>query len=260
MAQSASQEAGRPYSFLHIDIESVIVGKARSLLVHTVRAAGADALLFVDQDIVVPPHTIVALMDRNVPIVGGFYIGRRMPYLPQIYTTKGTEGYDVPLSTAITTPRDIYWAIVDYDVESADLLEVDAIGAGCLMIRREVIERMASLQAVDDKQLSSILERLKAYPADVSNPKGLSADEYNLLQEHVRVMDPWFEFLTDEGEDMYFCRKARNAGYKIYCDLSVKCLHLGTVPIEEGHFLFLKPQLQHQGGSDEHLDDPATDG
>ena len=259
MAQAASQEQNRPYTFLHVDIESIIVGKARSLLVYTALAAGADVILFVDQDIVVPPHAIVALMDRNLPIVGGFYIGRRMPYLPQIYTTEGTEGVPVPFTTAITTPRDTYWPIVDYPDEPI-LLEVDAIGAGCLMIRREVLEHLAELQKEEDARLQSLLEDLDEYLELSAGPFASAAPNINLLHEHVRVMDPWFEFLTDEGEDMYFCRKARGAGYKIYCDLSVKCHHLGMVPIEEGHFLFLKPQLQRTGDSNEHPDGPVGNG
>lgn len=243
VAQAASQTQNRPYTFLHVDIESIIIGKARSLLAQTAMLAEADVVLFVDQDVVVPPHTVVALMDRNLPIVGGFYIGRRMPYMPQIYTTEGTEGVKVPFSTSETTPRHTYWPIVDYP-DTPDLLEVDAIGAGCLMIRREVFERMAEQQEEEDARLVALMQELeKRLPKATWAKPGA----YELLQEHVRVMDPWFEFLTDEGEDMYFCRKARHLGYKIYVDLSVKCQHLGTVPVEEQHFLFIKPHLHKDG-------------
>jgi GT2 family glycosyltransferase len=225
----------RPYSFLHVDIETVIVGKARAMLAGVAMEVGADVALFVDQDVEVPPHAIVALMDRGLPIVGGFYISRREPYLPQIYTLKGTEGFSSTMPGAQTTPRDVYWPIIDYDPESADIMEVDAIGAGCLLVRREVFERLAEQQEREDARLVEVMQHLEGY---------LAKEDYDLLHEHVRVMDPWFEFLTDEGEDMYFCRKARAAGYKVYVDLSVKCIHQGTVGIQEGHFRYIKPHLE----------------
>lgn len=260
MAQHACQVQQRPYSFMHVDIETVIIGKARSLLTRVALDVNADVVLFVDQDIEVPPHAIVALMDRDLPIVGGLYIARREPYLPQIYTAKDTEGLNTEHLGAQTTPRDIYWPIIDYDVESADIMEVDAIGAGCLLVRREVFEHLEELQKDDDKWLQSALEEIES-----NTPYWLSERHVKLLHEHVRVMDPWWEFLTDEGEDMYFCRKARAAGYKVYVDLSVKCAHQGTVPIQEGHFLYIKPHLERlplpkKEEGNEHSDDPATGG
>jgi len=250
---------------MHVDIETIIIGKARSMLTQVVMDINADVAIFIDQDMEIPPHTIVALMDRNLPIVGGLYIARREPYLPQIYTMNDTEGYTAVLPGSQTTPRAVYWPVIDYDNESAGVMEVDAIGAGCLLIRREVFEHLDALQKVDDKHLHAILERLRAHPASPGNPEGLTQDEYDLLHEHVRVMDPWWEFLTDEGEDMYFCRKARAMGYKVYVDLSVKCVHQGTVGIQEGHFLYIKPMLEkypppEKEGADEHPDDPVNGG
>ena len=46
-----------------------------------------------------------------------------------------------------------------------------------------------------------------------------------------KLATPWFTFIhSDEeyvGEDVYFCRKAREAGYKIYVDASVAVRHVG---------------------------------
>lgn len=251
-AQAACQVQGRDYFFLHVDIETVIIGKARSLLTHTALNAGADVLFFVDQDVEVPPHAIIALMDRDLPIVGGLYIARREPYLPQIYTTaQPGEGLAPPFSTVITTPRDLYWPITEYDSSSQGVMEVDAIGAGCLMVKREVFEKLAANHAAVDAALNDILEDLRST---------LSEAHYAIAKEHIRMMDPWFEFLNDEGEDLYFCRQARRAGYKIHCDLSVKCRHLGIVPIEEAHFLYIKPHLRRLEAANEDPDDAAPGG
>ena len=48
-----------------------------------------------------------------------------------------------------------------------------------------------------------------------------------------KLPHPWFSYEQDDegntvvGEDMWFCRLARQAGFKIYCDKNVKIKHLG---------------------------------
>lgn len=54
---------------------------------------------------------------------------------------------------------------------------------------------------------------------------------------------PWFEIKYDRktktttGEDIYFCRKAKGAGYKVWVDhdLSKEIGHLGTFEFRHGH-------------------------
>ena len=52
---------------------------------------------------------------------------------------------------------------------------------------------------------------------------------------------PWYEILTKSdgsvvGEDICFCSKLRNAGYKIFMDTSVKVGHLSTMVITESFY------------------------
>ena len=42
------------------------------------------------------------------------------------------------------------------------------------------------------------------------------------------------------GEDMVFCEKAKNLGYKVVLDPSVKCGHLRMIPIEENYINKMK--------------------
>ena len=52
-----------------------------------------------------------------------------------------------------------------------------------------------------------------------------------------KVPQPWFEFTyyengkCKEGEDWNFCFKAKDAGYKIYCDPTLKITHIGEIVI-----------------------------
>ena len=40
---------------------------------------------------------------------------------------------------------------------------------------------------------------------------------------------PWFIYTSDMGEDIFFCRKAQNAGYELFLDSSILCGHKGEV-------------------------------
>ena len=76
----------------------------------------------------------------------------------------------------------------------SDVVEVDATGAGCLCVRTEVFANMKP---------------------------------------------PWFEFTPNPkpgfplvGEDVSFCHKAKQLGYKIYVDTSIPCTHLATLEVD----------------------------
>jgi len=43
------------------------------------------------------------------------------------------------------------------------------------------------------------------------------------------IHDPWFVLTKNMGEDIDFCRKAQNAGYKIYLDPKVLAGHIGKI-------------------------------
>lgn len=44
-----------------------------------------------------------------------------------------------------------------------------------------------------------------------------------------KIPYPYFVYTPEMGEDIYFCRKAQEQGYKIYMDTSIKAGHIGTV-------------------------------
>lgn len=47
------------------------------------------------------------------------------------------------------------------------------------------------------------------------------------LKVFQKIGQPWFFWGENEGEDHWFCRKVREAGIKVYCDLSIKIGHIG---------------------------------
>lgn len=133
----------------------------------------ATHIFFVDDDMLFPPSALVQLLAHDLPIVGGLYYGRSAPHLPIAYRKVFDNQW---VATTKFCPG---------------LQEVDAIGAGCLLIKREVFEKLSR---------------------------------------------PWFEFSDRMGEDMWFCERAREAGYPIVLDADVKARHLSIIDIGEEHF------------------------
>lgn len=68
-----------------------------------------------------------------------------------------------------------------------------------------------------------------------------------LFKTHVfrDIEPPWFKFWWDKedgaiGEDIHFCGKLREAGFKIFVDCSVKIGHIKSFVIEESSFFSYK--------------------
>jgi hypothetical protein len=50
----------------------------------------------------------------------------------------------------------------------------------------------------------------------------------------------WFSFEQNEGEDLWFCRRARQLGYSVYLDADVQCGHVGDHIVDETTYLDYK--------------------
>ncbi len=48
---------------------------------------------------------------------------------------------------------------------------------------------------------------------------------------------PWFFPEPNLGEDLAFCKRAADAGYKIFCDTNLICGHVGSYEVGEGQYL-----------------------
>lgn len=152
-------------------------------------------LFFLDSDCITPPDVIPRLMRWSLPIVSGMYCRRSPPHGVPVAIKNGTWLQHVP-------------------PDNTPLVEVDFVGAGCLLVHRSVFE--------------------KPYP---ESPPG----------------KPWFHWKVDQAgylppgealsEDFEWNRKVRNMGYKVMLDTSVKCLHVGYSQVSLG----LMEPLNHVG-------------
>lgn len=165
---------------------------AREKTVETALEADPEWILFLDSDVVPPPDVFPRLRNRGVDIISGLYF---------MDNPKGVHAAMWNLDENNSpTPA-------GYDYEG--LVNVDAVGLGCLLVNRDVID-------------------------DIGRPWFRWTQGY---EDH-----PWD--LQHEGEppgiseDFDFCYKAHQEGYDIYVDTTVKCLHeKSCVLSEDGAFL-----------------------
>lgn len=137
-------------------------------------------ILFLDTDHRHHPQTIKKLLFHDKDIVSGLSFRRSVPYDPIMFKQVG-NGFE---------------NIVKWDQD--DLIEVDAVGAACLLIDVEVL-----------KEMKNHFNNTKWFEMNMKFKEGVVS------------------------EDIAFCCKAREMGYKIYVDTSCVNKHLGVLEIDE---------------------------
>lgn len=146
---------------------------ARNTLVEEFLTKTKDEwLVFIDDDII-PPNNFLDMLQHNEPVVGAVaytYVNGNLQ--ATIYKHISGKQYEPDRDT----------------IAFSGLKEVDATGAACLAIKREVLEKMK-----------------KPYFKFEFDP-----------ETGVRTF----------GEDFYFCAEAKKLGYKIYVDTSIVTDHM----------------------------------
>jgi hypothetical protein len=162
------------FTYIHADNGPIDV--LRNDIVEKALTVGATHLIMMDTDQVYHPQTITRLLSHRLPVVGALVHRRYPPFdsiMLRVHTENGHAGY---LS-------------VD-EWEEGELVEVDAVGAGCLMFEMEVFRKMPRPWFRFQKD--------PTYGATI-------------------------------GEDIGFCQDLRAAGYRIFVDTSVPAGHLTTM-------------------------------
>jgi glycosyltransferase involved in cell wall biosynthesis len=160
---------------------------------------GGDWLLFLDADMRHPRNLLARLLAANRVIVSARYQMRREPFHTVAMRKAGPGRHD-------------YKAIE----EQSGLVEVDAVGAGALLIHR------------------SVLEALRHHGPDL----GVAAAHLQVTRGwNSYESDDWFRYqegpkgLRTVSEDMWFCERAKAAGFKIWCDLDTVCSHVAQFEV-----------------------------
>ncbi len=104
---------------------------ARESIVDQALEWGADYLFFIDSDVVLehPPNPNIALrrlMDHNMPIMSGLYRAK-----------KSGPNYNPWAMWTFKSAKEAFEPVTEW---KAKLVEVDVVGLGCCLIKREVFE------------------------------------------------------------------------------------------------------------------------
>ncbi len=130
------------------------VDTARNLIVKTfMESTEFTHLFFMDSDMRFHPHTVARLAALDLPIVSGLYLARTDTPLPHIYDYShiSPEGWAMYNSRCADygewlkanpeqAQRPNAWC---FDPDPTAVLTCDAVGFGCVLIKREVFESIS---------------------------------------------------------------------------------------------------------------------
>lgn len=199
------------YSFVHLKKPpGSRLTKAKNLPADTARNQIAkqlekDWLFFMDADQMFPPETIEHLLGWKLPIVSGLYFKAVGEPIPHAYRFSKYEDGQY-LYYSLVEPVFEYLTRYSEEIKAGetavciptrrtDLIECDGVGAGCLLVHKDVFKA---------------------------------------------IEEPYFLYSDGAfgGEDFYFCRKVKEAGFKIYLDPGVICGHKQKDMVGAKHFLY----------------------
>ena len=149
--------------------------------------------LFLDDDHAFEDNALLRLLDRDVDIITGLYARRYPNFDPTVYYKFDSKEKDTKLYT---------WEGLS---EESGLLEIEACGAGFLLVKKKVFEAMKP---------------------PYFRVGGSHWQNWALEQDVI-------------GEDTGFCERAREMGFKVYVDLDVLIGHIPDetilIPMRQPH-------------------------
>lgn len=161
---------------------------ARNTICQQVLQNGYEFVFFLDSDVIPPPDTIHRLMAHRQPFISGVYHRRSPPHGIPVMLKGGK------------------W-ITEYPANR--LIEVDLVGAGCLLIHRSVLERVPHQRP----------EAGKTYFDWRVDCKGKLPDGECL------------------SEDFTLCSHVKKYGIQVLVDTSIQCRHIGLAQATYGSML-----------------------
>lgn len=190
---------------------------ARNNMVKVALDIGVDYILFLDSDMEFPPDTLVKLLSHRKTIVGATY-NKRIARPDGTYETLGRL---IPPGDGVVTDG---------------LHEALLLPGGVMLIDMEVYRKLHWPWYAEAYRWAPGLNGLDAFKVMMREYTGFIPSDTVLdsiddtvfgqwLRDHYRVGGE----LNMNSEDYFFCAKARQAGYKIWCDLELtgRISHIG---------------------------------
>ena len=163
---------------------------ARNTAAQEVLSKGFTWLFFLDSDVIPPRDAIVRLMAHRKPVISGVYSRRSPPEAVPVIIKNG-GWYQGPLNCGV--------------------IEVDLVGAGCLLIHRSVLEKLPPL---DERRGKRWFDWRVDMPHSLPPGRALS-------------------------EDFAFCVQCKDHGIPVLVDTSIECRHVGYSEVTRGRMAAL---------------------
>lgn len=194
-----------------------LITRARNALVHQFLKTQATHLLFIDADIRFQAEHIMAMVMADVDVVCGIYPKKEINW----HTVERAVKMDVPVDDLKKHTASFVLNLLDnaneITVAQNKPFEILAGGTGCMLIKREVLTKMA-------------LE-VPSYTNDMNDLAGQMGAE-KIREFFATSIDKESNRLL--SEDYHFCFKWREMGGKIHAAPWVKLSHVGTYIFEGG--------------------------
>jgi hypothetical protein len=207
-------------------IQHSITSAARNCAAAKAAGEGFTHLLFLDMDMTFDPKTVKRLLSHDVDIVSGMYRARR-----------GDPGPFFAFNFHETTG--VPYHVSEIDMTGPDLLEVQGLPTGCLLIRSDVFTRLDDAAAAEGKAGPSPGQPYFYYEprTDRLAPRLVQAASEACRAEEIVMQSTAskgdvngdslrFKPGFGRGEDLRFCASCVEAGVKLFLDTRVVCGHL----------------------------------
>ena len=193
-------------------MKSSLVTQGRNLCVAGFLESKATHLLFIDSDIYFQAKSIFAMLKADKDVIS-------IPY--PLKTLMWDKAFRKMKEGKIKNPDDIRKALHTYPMKVPDamdikvkkgVMEVTDAPTGCMLIKREVIEKM--IEKYPDKE---IVQKTVINGKYVNKP--------NMWNFFDTLHDP--KEKTYNGEDFAFCKLWRDLGGKCYAYITDSIVHVG---------------------------------
>jgi GT2 family glycosyltransferase len=160
------------------------IDTARNDLVERALKYNPDYIFFIDSDMILPDNILDDLVCMEKDIASALYFMKVPPYKPIAKIMKGKM-----------------FCIIN-SIPLNQVMEVDAVGLGCCLIKKEVFEKMKE-----------------------KNEKMFRIEEQK-INDKVQLL----------GEDTFFCLRAKESGFKIFLNTGLICKHIGKSLVDENFY------------------------
>ncbi len=192
-AVAAVREVCPDAEFGYYESSIVNLDECRNDIVKRALADGCDWLFFIDADVVLSEDILAKLLARDLAVVSGVYYKKAYPYPPVNSVWCSDPRHPQGMHEIDLFQRKGSELMVDENdrpLIRKDPIPTDVIGMGCVLIKREVLEKIG-------------------YP-------------------WFRYTRDRAQGLNTISEDVWFCKRAAEEGYSIYTDPQVQCGHVMT--------------------------------